>query len=215
MRFTKESKSELEYLSSLKKINKMQTSPKNLSERNSLFSDNNQNSNMIQKDPLFNENVPIKVRLIKAAHLNPNINLGKIHKINKSVNALKKQINNNENTEKSKSKIAIKESNKNKVSKIQVNNYSKKINQNKISKEELKNLFPNNTVRENQGDIYKLKKFLISSKMMEEYKKPIKYINLNNINIKTHKYISKDISDTKDNYNRNTNILKEIKDKNK
>jgi hypothetical protein len=48
--------------------------------------------------------------------------------------------------------------------------------------------------------------------MMEEDKKPIKYINLNNINIKTHKYISKEI-DIKDNYNRNTySNLKDNKD---
>ena len=80
---------------------------------------------MIQKEPLFNENVPIKVRLIKAAHLNPNINLGKIHKINKSANAFKKEKNNNEKDEKSKSKISTKEINKNKINKIQVNNNTK------------------------------------------------------------------------------------------
>ena len=135
MRLTKESKSELDFATTLKKNNKIQTSSKDISEKDSLFSDNNQNSNMIQKEPLFNENVPIKVRLIKAAHLNPNINLGKIHKINKSVKGLKKEKNNNkESNEKSKSKISSRETNKNKVSKIQVNNNLKKFQSIKLIK---------------------------------------------------------------------------------
>ena len=44
-------------------------------------------------DPIFNENIPIKVRLIKAAHLNPNINFTKMKNINKKKNEIKDEDN--------------------------------------------------------------------------------------------------------------------------
>ena len=71
------------YLNTIKKINIMNGTPRQLSKED-IFSQKNKNSNRKQKDPIFNESIPIKVRLIKAARLNPNINFTQIKNLNKT-----------------------------------------------------------------------------------------------------------------------------------
>ena len=77
MKITKNSSEKFDYLKTIKKINKMNGSPRQLSKENIIFPKN-------QNDSIFNESIPIKVRLIKAAHLNPNINISQIKKMNKT-----------------------------------------------------------------------------------------------------------------------------------
>ena len=84
MKITKNPNEKFDYMKTIKKINKMNGSPRHLSKEN-IFLPKNKNLNMKnQNDSLFNESIPIKVRLIKAAHLNPNINFNQIKKMNKT-----------------------------------------------------------------------------------------------------------------------------------
>ena len=206
MRLTKKPKLEFHYISSLKNINKNQRAPKFLSKENINFS-KYQNSNIISKDSIFNNNIPIKVLLIKAAHLNPNINVSKIHKVNKSAKMIKKEyINENKNKN-----INLKQINKSKENKININDVSKKfeiINNNNFNNirgfNEKDNLVSNNSINQNQGDIYTLKNLLINSKIIKKDKKQNKFLNINNINIKTHKFNSKYNQIKEDIYNRNS-----------
>ena len=89
MRVTKRTHLDFDYLDTIQKINKMQGSPRYLSKEN-LPGNKNPNS-IISKDSILN-NIPIKVRLIRAAELNPNINLGKIRNLNRNSKTLKKPI---------------------------------------------------------------------------------------------------------------------------
>ena len=77
MRVTKQPRLDFDYLDTIQKINKMQGSPRYLSKEN-LVGNKSPHSMALPKDSILN-NIPIKVRLIRAAELNPNINLGKIH----------------------------------------------------------------------------------------------------------------------------------------
>jgi len=77
MKITKNPSEKFDFMKTIKRINKMNSSPNHLSKEN-IFLPKNQN------DALFNESIPIKVRLMQAAHLNPNINLTQIKKINKT-----------------------------------------------------------------------------------------------------------------------------------
>ena len=84
MKITKNPSEKFDFMKTIKRINKMNSSPNHLSKEN-IFLPKNQNLNMKnQNDALFNESIPIKVRLMQAAHLNPNINLTQIKKINKT-----------------------------------------------------------------------------------------------------------------------------------
>ena len=83
MKITKNSSEIFDYLQTIKQINKMQGSQNYLSNEK-IFTKDDKNSNMKITDPIFNENIPIKNHLIKAAHLNPNINFTKMKNINKN-----------------------------------------------------------------------------------------------------------------------------------
>ena len=100
MKITKASKDGFDYMKTIKKINQLNGSPNKLS-REKIFSSEKQISSKQQKDPIFNEKIPIKVRLIKAAHLNPNFNFTQIKDINKYKNEIKTE----ENDESKNSKI--------------------------------------------------------------------------------------------------------------
>ena len=105
MRVTKQSRLEFDYLDTIQKINKMQGSPRYLSKEN-LPINKNPNSSIFPKDSILN-NIPIKVRLIRAAELNPNINMGKIHNLNRNAKTLKKELEikkNEDNKEKNDKK---------------------------------------------------------------------------------------------------------------
>ena len=90
MRVTKQPRLDFNYLDTIQKINKMQGSPRYLSKEN-LPGNKNPHTINLPKDSILN-NIPIKVRLIRAAELNPNINLGKIHNINRNSKTLKKDL---------------------------------------------------------------------------------------------------------------------------
>ena len=92
MKITKTSSEIFDYLKTIKQINKLQGSPKHLS-KEKIFPKNSKNIDIKINDPIFNENIPIKVRLIKAAHLNPNINFTKMKNINKKKNEIKEEDN--------------------------------------------------------------------------------------------------------------------------
>ena len=161
MRLTRKLNQDSDYLASTKKTTQFPDSP---SYKENIHINKIQNK-IIPKDYIFNENVPIKVRLIKAAHLNPNINFTKIHKKNKSALIIKK--------EKNDKIYNLKESNTKKSIRInKTKNINKLIDTNKFDNEEesheTNNIFSNNSNIEIQGDIYILKKLLITSKILED-----------------------------------------------
>ena len=126
MKITKNSSETFDYIKSIKKINKIQNSQNNLSKENNL-NEKIQNSTKKMKDPIFNENIPIKVRLIQAAHLNPNINFTQIKTINKKKNILKTENNNNLDEQKDEPKlISVKKSNFGKVKILPSSNKNQK-----------------------------------------------------------------------------------------
>lgn len=106
MRVTKQPRLDFDYLDTIQKINKMQGSPRYLSKDN--LPDNKiPHSIVLPKDSILN-NIPIKVRLIRAAELNPNINLGKIRNLNRNSKTLKKELEikkESKNNSKKKTKI--------------------------------------------------------------------------------------------------------------
>ena len=220
MRLTKQSKQEFDYLNTIKKINKMKGTPKYLSKDNLLNKKEPKNeendNNLISKDSIFNENIPIKVRLIKAAHLNPNINFNKIHQINKSAKTLKKEINNIENKTKiSNLKKRYFKKKKTNISMKYFKSKKEKENNNKINENEesneVNNLNQNITQNNNnQGEANKLTKLFFSPKTTDQNKKANKLMHSNNIKIR--KYNTGSMSDKEDNnsnsntYNNNYNI---------
>ena len=164
----------------------------------------------ITKEPILNENVPIKVHLIKTIYSNPKLHYSKILKKNKSANVLKKG-NDYENKEKFSN---IKEFKKNKINKS-----TSYINSKKKEKLKCKGGFgaecvsgmnhksPNKLFYDNKRDIHKIKQLLISSNTLEENEKPNKLININNINIKTHKYNSRNNSEKKVTHSNSYNLI--------
>ena len=84
MKITKNPSEKFDYMKTIKKINKMNGTPNHLSKENIFISKNQNISAKNQNDSLFNESIPIKVRLMQAAHLNPNINISQIKKMNKT-----------------------------------------------------------------------------------------------------------------------------------
>ena len=111
MKITKNSSEKFDYLKTIKKINKMNGSPRQLSKENIIFPKN-------QNDSIFNESIPIKVRLIKAAHLNPNINISQIKKMNKTKTEEKDDKNKLNEQEEQPKIISVKKNNFKKIKMI-------------------------------------------------------------------------------------------------
>ena len=108
MKITKNSSEKFDYLKTIKKINKMNGSPRQLSKETIIFPKN-------QNDSIFNESIPIKVRLIKAAHLNPNINISQIKKMNKTKTEEKDDKNKLNEQEEQPKIISVKKNNFKKI----------------------------------------------------------------------------------------------------
>ena len=111
MKITKNSSEKFDYLKTIKKINKMNGSPRQLSKETIIFPKN-------QNDSIFNESIPIKVRLIKAAHLNPNINISQIKKMNKTKTEEKDDKNKLNEQEEQPKIISVKKNNFKKIKMI-------------------------------------------------------------------------------------------------
>ena len=201
MRVTKQQQSDFNYLNTIQKINKMQGSPRFLSKENLQL---NKNPHIIHlpKNSILN-NIPIKVRLIRAAQINPNINLSKIHNINKNSKTSKNEIQINDDSK------SIKKIDKNNANNKSLNiNSSKedesKINElnnkDKINKNDRNILSPKSRLCYNKSHIYKLKNFLNSPKSGEKESES----TLNTNNIKTNKFTPDNPLEKEDNYDINT-----------
>ena len=176
MRVTKQPKLEFDYLDTIQKINKMQGSPRYLSKENLVVS-KSPNAINIPKNSILN-NIPIKVRLIRAAELNPNINLGKLNERN--AKTLKKELEIKKNLK------VVKKNDKKNWNDISSNtssskkDYDKKANESETitqkskHEKEDKGNSNNNGLYINHGNIYKLKQLLISPKIDEKEKEKIK-----------------------------------------
>ena len=172
MRVTKQPKIEFDYLDTIQKINKMQGSPRYLSKENLVVS-KSPNAINLPKNSILN-NIPIKVRLIRAAELNPNINLGKLNERN--AKTLKKELEIKKNLK------VVKKNDKKNWNDISSNTSSskkdteKKINESETNTKKSKNEKEdkgnsnNNGLYINRGNIYKLKQLLISPKIDEKEK---------------------------------------------
>ena len=216
MRVTKQTHLDFDYLDTIQKINKMQGSPRYLSKEN-LPGNKNPNS-IISKDSILN-NIPIKVRLIRAAELNPNINLGKIRNLNRNSKTLKKELEIQKDT-KSLKKLEKKNindtssiSNSTKKDEDKTNNdtNTKNIKNENDELTETNTLSPKSGQNYNQSDIYKLKKLLISPRNVEKETDSA----LNSNNIKTSKFNLQNPNENEDNfdvntYNQNENKSKDI-----
>ena len=219
MRVTKQPRLDFDYLDTIQKINKMQGSPRYLSKEN-LAGNKSPHSIVLPKDSILN-NIPIKVRLIRAAELNPNINLGKIHNLNRNSKTLKKEL------EIKKDSKDLKKSDEKNINNSSINSNSskkdgkknKKKNNKKNEDEELNEvntLSPKSGLNYNQSDIYTLKKLLISPKIEEKEKEKEKESEstINTNNIKTNKFTSENPLETGENYEINTYNQNEHKIKN-
>ena len=220
MRVTKQPRLDFDYLDTIQKINKMQGSPRYLSKEN-LVGNKSPHSMALPKDSILN-NIPIKVRLIRAAELNPNINLGKIHNLNRNSKTLKKELEIKKN-----SKDFKKSDEKNINDKSINSNSSKKDgkknkNIKKNEDEELNDntLSPKSGLNYNQSDIYTLKKLLNSPKIQEKErerereKEKESESTINTNNIKTNKFTFENPLETEENYEINTYNQNEHKIKN-
>ena len=219
MRVTKQPRLDFDYLDTIQKINKMQGSPRYLSKEN-LAGNKSPHSIVLPKDSILN-NIPIKVRLIRAAELNPNINLGKIHNLNRNSKTLKKEL------EIKKDSKDLKKSDEKNINNSSINSNSskkdgkknKKKNNKKNEDEELNEvntLSPKSGLNYNQSDIYTLKKLLISPKIEEKEREKEKESEstINTNNIKTNKFTSENPLETGENYEINTYNQNEHKIKN-
>ena len=212
MRVTKQPHLDFNYLDTIQKINKMQGSPRYLSKEN-LPGNKNSYAINLPKDSILN-NIPIKVRLIRAAELNPNINLGKLHNINRNSKTLKKDLEINKDVKipqnKDNNDTSSLYSSSSKKEENKSNNESNKKNKKNENEElnETNTLSPKSGLNYNQSEIYKLKKLLISSKNNEKEKEKEKEkeseSTLNTNNIKTNKFTSDNPLETEDNYEINT-----------
>ena len=186
MKITKNSSEIFDYLKTIKQINKMQGSPKNLS-KEKIFNKKDKNLDIKINDPIFNENIPIKVRLIKAAHLNPNINFTKMKNINKKKNEIKEK-DNDTNEQKGKNIISVKKNNFGKIKIIPPSNKSHKTKkENNINKDSISNNDNNNSLNVFKYNYIKNK--IISKEKEEE--------NLENVDFETKTY---DTNIAKSNY---------------
>ena len=175
MKITKTSSEIFDYLKTIKQINKLQGSPKHLS-KEKIFPKNSKNIDIKINDPIFNENIPIKVRLIKAAHLNPNINFSKMKRINTNNIDIKEQYN-EQNEQQEPKIISVK---KNKFGKIKIYSSSNKIH--KIKKENNIDLKMNN---DNSNSINGIKYNYIKNKIISKEKEEE---NLENVDFETKTY---------------------------
>ena len=224
MRVTKQPKLDFDYLDTIQKINKMQGSPRYLSKEN-LPGNKNPHSIVLPKDSILN-NIPIKVRLIRAAELNPNINLGKIRNINRNSKTLKKELEMKKESQNSKKKEKEKNDKNNNVSfnsnsskkaedktNTESNNNNKNVKNENDELIEINTLSPKIGLNYNNNEIYKLKKLLISPKTGERNKDNESELTSEN-NIKTNKCISNDPLENEDNYDINTYNQNDNKAKN-
>jgi len=101
MNIKKSSDTNFDYVKTIKKINKINRSPICSTKENIIYN-KTPILNKKQNDPIFNENIPIKVRLMNAAHLNPNINMTQIKNFGKPIKKIDEDIN---KKEENKSKI--------------------------------------------------------------------------------------------------------------
>ena len=220
MRITKQTKQEFNYLDTIQKINKIQGSPRYLSKENVILS-KSPHSKGLPKDSILN-NIPIKVRLIRAAELNPNLNIGKMHNINCNSKTLKKEL------EKKKNNTLKKEENQNlnddsnllKKEHDKANNESNTKKSSKNENDELtegNTLETNNALSNNTDDINQLKKLLISPKIEEKAKEKEKEseTKLDINNIKTNKFNSDNTIENGENYeigtyNQNEDKIKDL-----
>ena len=167
------------YLNTIKKINIMNGTPRQLSKED-IFSQKNKNSNRKQKDPIFNESIPIKVRLIKAARLNPNINFTQIKNLNKT----KKE----EKDEKEDNNINQSELKQPKIISVKKNNFRKiKLMSSSIKKNKVKTEIINNSNINNETNYinilnYKTNKDANSNQDKEE--------NLENVDFERKSYVT-------------------------
>ena len=210
MRVTKQPRLDFDYLDTIQKINKMQGSPRYLSKEN-ITVNKNPHSIVLPKDSILN-NIPIKVRLIRAAELNPNINLGKIHNLNRNSKTLKKEL------EIKKDIKSSKKSDKKNINDISVNSNSSQKDESKGNNEisikknendesnEVNTLSQKNGLNYNQSHIYTLKKLLISPKIEDKDKDKEKESDstINTNNIKTNKFSPDSPLETGENYEMNT-----------
>ena len=203
MRVTKQPRLDFDYLDTIHKINKMQGSPRYLSKVN-LAGSKSPNAINFPKDSILN-NIPIKVRLIHAAELNPNINLGKIHNINRNSKTLKKEIEIKKDKSNSKKNEINNENDNSKYSKKESDKTNNELNKTNIKNEnddlnEINTLSPKIGLHYNQSDIYKLKKLLISPKSGEKENQS----TINKNNLKINKLTPNTAIEDKDNYDLNT-----------
>ena len=141
MQITRKKRESFDFINTIKKINKMNGSPSHLSKENNILLQNKDTTQRIS-DPIFNENIPIKVRLIKAAHLNPNINFNQIKNIQKKKDVAKTEIaDNNEPNQIEPKIISVK---KNKFSKIKILSTTDTIKKDKEKNESNQDLNTNN-----------------------------------------------------------------------
>ena len=243
MRVTKQTKIEFNYLDTIQKINKLQGSPRFLSKENVITS-KSPHSIILPKDSILNNN-PIKVRLIRASEFNPKINMSKINNINRNSKTLKKELEIKKNIKivKKNEKIKLNDtslsiSNSSKKGEDKTNNESNTNTNTKNIKNEnddivdVNTLSPNkglynNSNNNNEGDIFKLKKLLISPKIGEKIKEKEKEKKkendtiLNTNNIKTNRFTPDNLIEAEDKdkdnnnydintYNQNDNKMKNL-----
>ena len=221
MRVTKQPKLDFDYLDTIQKINKMQGSPRYLSKEN-LPGNIHPHSIVLPKDSILN-NIPIKVRLIRAAELNPNINLGKIRNLNRNSKTLKKELEikkesqkkEKENNDKKNNTSFNSNSSKKAEDKtnIESNNNTKNNKNENDELIEINSLNPKIGLNYNNNDIYKLKKLLISPKTGERNQENEGELT-KDTNIKTNKFTSNEPLENIDNYDINTYNQNENKTKN-
>ena len=201
MKITKNSSEKFDYLKTIKKINKMNGSPRQLSKENIIFPKN-------QNDSIFNESIPIKVRLIKAAHLNPNINISQIKKMNKTKTEEKDDKNKlNEQDEQPKI-ISVKKNNFKKIKMISSSIKKKKDNSdiiNNLNKDNI-NVKIFNRKKNSNNEVLKDKEENTQN-IDFEYKTYFTNITNSNYINKKSKNKFNNANDIEDNYITNKKIL--------
>ena len=201
MKITKNSSEKFDYLKTIKKINKMNGSPRQLSKENIIFPKN-------QNDSIFNESIPIKVRLIKAAHLNPNINISQIKKMNKTKTE-EKDDKNKLNEQKEQPKIiSVKKNNFKKIKMISSSIKKKKDNSDIINNFNKDNINVKIFNREKNSNNEVLKDKEENTQNIDfEYKTYFTNITNSNYINKKSKNKFNNANDIEDNYITNKKIL--------
>ena len=201
MKITKNSSEKFDYLKTIKKINKMNGSPRQLSKENIIFPKN-------QNDSIFNESIPIKVRLIKAAHLNPNINISQIKKMNKTKTEEKDDKNKLNEQEEQPKIISVKKNNFKKIKMISSSIKKKKDNSdiiNNFNKDNI-NVKIFNRKKNSNNEVLKDKE---ENTQNIDFEYKIYFTNITNSNYINKKSKNKfnNANDIEDNYITNKKIL--------